>query len=104
MSNSSEICPNLLGQFGQSGLSQSGCSHFQLYQILMVNIHFFKEHERLAIVLDLHVVQAGPDRQSTEAIEGGVGRKYCQKLKLSVVNLRLKYRFFYVSKILILPS
>ena len=72
----------------------------------MVNIHFFKEHERLAIVLDLHVVQAGPDRQSTEAIEGGtgvgqcwsappgVGRKYCQKLKLSVVNLRLKYRFF----------
>ena len=52
------------------------------------------------------MVQAGPDRQSTEAIEGGtgvgqcwsappgVGRKYCQKLKLSVVNLRLKYRFF----------
>ena len=50
----------------------------------MVNIHFFKEHERLAIVLDLQVVQAGPDRQSTEEIEGdtGVGKCWLPHLEL----------------------
>ena len=50
----------------------------------MVNIHFFKERERLAIVLDLHVVQAGPDIRSTEEIEGdtGVGKCWLPHLEL----------------------